>query len=63
MLGIGQPESAAATVLRDAGAGDMFDWEEQDALLAFLDAPHPQTNDIGKYSRRALTAQLTQILP
>ncbi len=63
VLGIGQPESAAATVLRDAGAGDMFDWDERDALLAFLDAEHPQTNDIGKYSRRALTAQLTQILP
>ena len=63
MLGIGQPDSAAAAVLRDAGAGDMFDWEEQDALLAFLDAPHPQTADIGKYTRRALTAQLTQILP
>ena len=63
VLGIGQPDSAAAAVLRDAGAGDMFDWEEQDALLAFLDAPHPQTADIGKYTRRALTAQLTQILP
>ena len=63
VLGIGQPDSAAATVLRDAGAGDMFDWDEQDALLAFLDAEHPQTTEIGKYSRRALTAQLTQILP
>ena len=63
VLGIGQPDSAAATVLRDAGAGDMFGWEEQDALLAFLDAPHPQATDIGKYARRALTAQLTQILP
>ena len=63
VLGIGQPDSAAARILRDAGAGDMFDWDEQDALLAFLDAEHPQTTDIGKYSRRALTAQLTRILP
>ena len=63
VLGIGQPDSAAARILRDAGAGDMFDWDEQDALLSFLDAPHPQTTDIGKYTRRALTAQLTQILP
>ena len=63
VLGIGQPDSAAARILRDAGAGDMFDWDEQDALLSFLDAPHPQTADIGKYTRRALTAQLTQILP
>ena len=63
VLGIGQSDGAAARILRDAGAGDMFDWDEQDALLAFLDAPHPQTTDIGKYSRRALTAQLAQILP
>ena len=63
VLGIGQSDGAAARILRDAGAGDMFDWDEQDALLAFLDAPHPQTTDIGKYSRRALTAQLTKILP
>ena len=63
VLGIGQSDGAAARILRDAGAGDMFDWDEQDALLAFLDATHPQTTDIGKYSRRALTAQLAQILP
>ena len=63
VLGIGQSDGAAARILRDAGAGDMFDWDEQDALLAFLDAPHPQTTGIGKYSRRALTAQLAQILP
>ena len=63
VLGIGQSDGAAARILRDAGAGDMFDWDEQDALLAFLDATHPQTTDIGKYSRRALTAQLTKILP
>lgn len=63
VLGIGQPDGAAARILRDAGAGDMFDWDERDALLAFLDAEHPQTTDIGKYTRRALTAQLTQILP
>ena len=63
VLGIGQSDSAAARILRDAGAGDMYDWDEQDALLAFLDAPHPQTTDIAKYARRALTARLAQILP
>lgn len=63
VLGIGEPEGAAARILRDAGAGEMFDWDGQEALLAFLDAPHPPTADIGKYTRRALTAQLTQILP
>ena len=63
VLGIGQEDGAAATVLRDAGAGDMFDWDKQDELLAFLDAEHPQTAGIEKYSRRALTAQLVDILP
>ena len=63
VLGIGQEDGVAATVLRDAGAGDMFDWDKQDELLAFLDAEHPQTAGIEKYSRRALTAQLVDILP
>ena len=63
VLGIGQEDGAAATVLRDAGAGDMFDWDKQDELLAFLEAEHPQTAGIEKYSRRALTAQLADILP
>ena len=62
VLGIGQEDGAAATVLRDAGAGEMFDWDKSDELLAFLDAEHPQTTGIEKYTRRALTAQLIQIL-
>ena len=63
VLGIGQEDGAAAAILRDAGAGEMFDWDRQDELLSFLDAEHPQTKDIEKYSRRALTAQLVEILP
>ena len=62
VLGIGQEDGAAAAVLRDAGAGEMFDWDKQDELLAFQDAEHPQTTGIEKYTRRALTAQLIQIL-
>ena len=62
VLGIGQEDGAAAAVLRDAGAGEMFDWDKSDELLAFLDAEHPQSGDIEKYTRRALTAQLIQIL-
>ena len=41
----------------------MFDWDQRDELLAFLDAEHPETAGIEKYSRRSLTAQLTNILP
>ena len=63
VLGIGQPDGAAAQILRDAGAGEMFDWDQRDGLLAFLDAAHPEATGIEKYSRRSLTAQLTKILP
>ena len=63
VLGIGQEDGAAAAILRDAGAGQMFDWDKRDELLAFLDAPHPPTAGIEKYTRRALTAQLVKILP
>ncbi|MBQ9660771.1 MAG: glycosyltransferase [Bacteroidales bacterium] len=63
VLGIGQEDGAAAQVLRDAGAGEMFDWDKTGELLAFLDAEHPATAGIEKYTRRALTAQLIQILP
>ena len=62
VLGIGQEDGAAAAVLRDAAAGQMFDWDKKDELLAFLDAEHPQTAGIDKYTRRALTAQLAELL-
>ena len=62
VLGIGQEDGAAAAVLRDAAAGQMFDWDKKDELLAFLDAKHPQTEGIEKYTRRALTAQLAELL-
>ena len=62
VLGIGQEDGAAAAVLRDAAAGQMFDWDKKDELLAFLDAEHPQTEGIEKYTRRALTAQLAELL-
>ena len=62
VLGIGQEDGAAAAVLRDAAAGDMFDWDKKQELLAFLDAEHPQTAGIEKYTRRALTARLAELL-
>ncbi len=62
VLGIGQEDGAAASVLRDAAAGEMFDWDKKDELLAFLDAEHPQTADIEKYTRRALTERLAEVL-
>ena len=62
VLGVGQEDGAAASVLRDAAAGEMFDWDKQEELLAFFDAEHPQTAGIEKYTRRALTARLVEVL-
>ena len=62
VLGIGQEDGAAASVLRDAAAGEMFDWDKKEELLAFLDAAHPQTAGIEKYTRRALTERLAEVL-
>ena len=62
VLGIGQEDGAAASVLRDTAAGEMFDWDKKEELLAFLDAEHPQTAGIEKYTRRALTERLAEVL-
>ena len=62
VLGIGQEDGAAASVLRDAAGGEMFDWDKKEELLAFLDAEHPQTAGIEKYTRRALTERLAEVL-
>ncbi len=62
VLGIGQEDGAAASVLRDAAAGEMFDWDKKEELLAFLDAEHPQAAGIEKYTRRALTERLAEVL-
>ena len=62
VLGIGQEDGAADSVLRDAAAGEMFDWNKKEELLAFLDAEHPQAAGIEKYTRRALTERLAEVL-
>jgi hypothetical protein len=62
VLGIGQEDGAAASVLRDAAAGEMFGWDKKEELLAFLDAEHPQAAGIEKYTRRALTERLAEVL-
>jgi glycosyltransferase involved in cell wall biosynthesis len=62
VLGIGQSDGAAAAVLRDAGAGEMFGWEEKDALMGFILASHPEPSGAEKYSRRHLTEKLVKLL-
>ena len=58
----GLDSQLAICVLRDAGAGQMYDWDEKEELLAFLDAEHPQAAGIEKYTRRALTERLAEVL-
>lgn len=71
VLGIGQEEGAAATVLRDAGAGVMYDWDRVQPVSDFIERewerylagePYTTSSDIGKYARKALTAELIKIL-
>lgn len=71
VLGIGQEDGAAATVLEDAGAGIMYDWDKSVEISSFIDARWQEYlsadnavvgSDIEKYSRRELTRKLVEIL-
>lgn len=62
ILGIGQEDGAAALILKDAGAGKMFDWDKRDELLEFIDDKHNSKKNIEKYNRRVLTAGLVELL-
>lgn len=62
ILGIGQEDGAAASVLREAGAGRMFDWERGADMMAFIESEHAPSGGVGKFSRRSLTEQLVEIL-
>lgn len=62
VLGIGQEDGAAAEVLRDAEAGEMFGWDRRDGLIEFICAARRRKGDIEKYSRRVLTGKLLELL-
>ena len=62
VLGIGQSDGIAARVLREVGAGEMYDWQEKDALKDFILAEHSVSDKIEKYSRSELTKKLVEIL-
>ena len=62
VLGIGQEDGAAAEVLRDSGAGEMFGWDRRDGLKEFICGAHDGASGIGKYSRRVLTEKLVELL-
>ncbi|MCS7081814.1 MAG: glycosyltransferase family 4 protein [Bacteroidetes bacterium] len=73
VLGIGPPEGEAAQILRQSGAGQMFDWDDVEglkrqlrALYAAWSAGQPQAGATPeaarRYSRRALTQELAALL-
>ncbi|MEM8485649.1 MAG: glycosyltransferase [Bacteroidota bacterium] len=73
VLGIGPPDGDAAAILQDTGAGKMIDFDNGDAMLAYVrslytqwDAgkqhPHGDTSAIARYSRSGLTGQLAAML-
>ena len=71
VLGIGQPGSVMAEVVRDAGAGAVFDWEDEAGIRAFLDrewrrfqagenTDNPE--DISRFDRRELARKYVELL-
>lgn len=62
VLGIGQEDGAAAAILRDSGAGQMYDWDRGDKFLEFMDMDHEAAEGAARYSRKALTRQLVEEL-
>jgi len=71
VLGIGQDDGAMARVLADTGAGVTADWENMDAIRAFIDKAWeqhkaggvpPEEGDIARFSRRNLTRELAALL-
>ena len=62
VLGIGDEDGAAATVLRDSGSGVMYGWEEKERLMEFIDKPCRPTGNIDQYTRSGLTERLVALL-
>lgn len=62
VLGIGQEDGAAAAILRDSGAGEMFGWDRTAELIEFMEAGHSAPAAVDRYSRRNLTLRLTELL-
>ena len=71
ILAIGPVDGDAAKILDETGAGKMFDYSDANGISQFLklkidETQKPEqiseTSGINKYSRRALTGELVQIL-
>jgi len=71
VLGIGQPDGACAKVLDETGAGVMYGWEDAQGMKDALDCAWKAFRGeatpfvpagIDKYSRKALTVRLAELL-
>ncbi len=71
ILGIGQTEGAMAAVVRDAGAGVVYDWNDEKRIRQWMDfcwdefkndELHDTTGDISRYTRRYTTRRLVSLL-
>lgn len=71
VLGIGQENGAAAGVLKDAGAGVMYDWDRIEPMRNYIEsswerhlvgADAAPEGDISAYSRLALTEKMAGLL-
>ncbi len=72
ILGIGPPDGDASKILDETHSGIMFDYDQNNEVLSFLRSHYEiwQKGDnlrrsspkVEKYSRKALTAQLAQII-
>ena len=62
VLGTGQPDGEAARLLRESGAGDMFDWDDVAGPTDFLSSSRTGAADCSRFSRRVLTEKLVEVL-
>ena len=71
ILGIGQTEGAMAAVVRDAGAGVVYDWNDEKRIRQWMDfcwdefkndELNDTTGDISRYTRRYTTRRLVSLL-
>ncbi len=62
VLGIGVSDGASALLLKESGAGLMFDWEDMESIRKFILSPEFEEKNIEKYSRKQLTSELTKML-
>ena len=71
VLGIGQEDGAAATVLREAGSGVMYDWDKVDSISKWIELRwerhlagdrEPVGSGTERFTRRALTESLVKLL-